>query len=362
MEHFIVCYDEEQYMAWPANGGIWSWGNEILVSFNRGKFDPQSKSLHRIMDKGREAVFAKSIDGGVSWNKINFNNDIYKYPLKIPPAEGFTFNNDGFVMRVSRPAVKIETDCYIVSNNRGISWDGPFAFPDFQYPLTSRTSYIIEGERKMRIFMSYSLPPKTDQQAYTDRAFVAVTEDGCVTWQFVGDITHDEPRSVMPIAVRLDDGALVAAVRRRMKNDFNNDTNNINEADDNWIEVSRSYNNGKTWVSPIRAATTYNPNNKSNNNGNPPALCRLSDNTLVLSYGRREPGCSTIRYCISKDGGRTFINDTILRDDPINEDMGYPRLIARPDDKCVAVYYIATADRPVQHIEATIFDPLAFHP
>lgn len=39
-------------------------------------------------------------------------------------------------------------------------------------------------------------------------------------------------------------------------------------------------------------------------------------------------------------------------------DMGYPRICAGPDGKCVVVYYIATKERPVQHIEATVFDPL----
>ena len=351
MEHSVVCFNPEKFSAWPANGGIWSWGNEILVSYNRGGFNPEATG-HRITKDGHEAVFARSLDGGMSWRECDFDGSIYSRELKPVPKGGFDFEHEGFVMRVGRPAVTIKTDSFIVSYDRGESWDGPFAFPEFAHPLTSRTSYLIEGNKKMRAFMSYSLPRVADHTAYTDRAFVALTEDGGETWQFVGDITDDIPRSVMPIAVRLDDGTLVASMRRRMKGE--NDG-----VDDTWIEVRRSDDDGKTWHMPVRAADTYNKANPSNRNGNPPALCRLADGTLVLAYGRREPNCPTVRYCISTDGGKTFTKDSVLRSDPMTEDMGYPRIVALPDGKCVAVYYIATEERPVQHIEATVFDPLA---
>lgn len=64
-----------------------------------------------------------------------------------------------------------------------------------------------------------------------------------------------------------------------------------------------------------------------------------------------------MRYCISEDGGLSFKNHTVIRDDSLDEDMGYPRITARKDGKCVIVYYIATKVCPIQHIEATIFDP-----
>lgn len=347
MRHSIVSLQENIYSAWPANGGIWIWDNEILVSYNRAGFDPSS-GFHRISEQGRQCVFSRSFDGGAIWKEVPFDNDIYNKECKQVPRGGFDFSKEGFVMRVGEPAVKIETENFIVSSDRGNTWDGPYKFPSFGHPLTSRTSYHLEGVKTMRAFMSYSMVKAQNYAGYTDRAFVALTEDGCQSWQFVGEITADAPRSVMPIAVRLRDGTLVASLRRRMK------TSTV--VDDYWIEVKRSNDDGRTWHSANRAADTYNYNNPSNTNGNPPAMCKLDDETIVLVYGRREPGASGIYFKISKDGGRNFINETQLRFAPDTEDIGYPRVVVRSDGRCVVVYYIATEDHPVQHIEATIFD------
>lgn len=348
MEHRVVCYNEKEYSGWPANGGMWSWGDEILVSFNRGGFDP-SAGFHRISSKQIQNVFARSMDGGITWEETNFDNSLYKNAAKRPPKDGFVFNNR-FVMRVGNPAVAINGSSYIVSGDRGCNWDGPYEFPDFGYPLTTRTSYHIEDEKTMRIYMSCSLPKGTVSSGnYTDRAFTALTTDGGLTWNKLGEMTHDDARSVMPIVVRLKCGTLVAAMRRRL-------TRGVNLCDDNWIECRRSDDNGYTWHTPVRAADTYDVEKSHNSNGNPPAMCLLNDGTIVLAYGFRSPVKSSLRYCISEDGGLTFKNHTILRDDAISDDMGYPRITVRKDGKCVVLYYIATEIRPLQHIEATIFD------
>ncbi len=350
MINSIVCYDENCFSGWPANGGMWIWGNEILVSYNRGSFDPLA-NFHRIGKGLKLNIFSRSADGGLTWSEDIFDNSIYKSPLKEIPESGFDFAREGFAMRFGQPAVTILTNVFIVTYDKGITWDGPYRFPDYQYTLTSRTSYMVEDNKNLYAFMSYSLLPELNPHGYTDRAFVSETTDGGVTWQFTGEITNDEPRSVMPITVKMKCDTLVTALRRRMKRPDSS-------IDDVWIEVKRSDNNGKTWHSAVRAADTYNYYNPSNSNGNPPAMCILPDETIVLAYGRREPGHSAIYFKISKDGGRSFINETCLRDDPISEDMGYPRIVVRPDGICVAAYYIATKERPIQHIEATVFDPL----
>ncbi|NLN04982.1 MAG: exo-alpha-sialidase [Clostridiaceae bacterium] len=252
-------------------------------------------------------------------------------------------------MRVGRPAITIKGDVYVVSMDKGNTWDGPFAYLTFGRENTSRTSYMILGRKKMLAFMSHNIMENTLNKPFYDRAFASITLDGCKTWHFVGDITDDEARSVMPIIVKLDDGTLVAAYRRRLRK---------HPVDDVWIEVKRSTDEGRTWHSPVRAAVTYNPDNPANSNGNPHAMCRLKNGTIVLAYGRREHGRSSIRYCISTDGGLSFHSERIIREDAIDMDMGYPRICAGPDGKCVVVYYIATKERPVQHIEATVFDPL----
>jgi hypothetical protein len=56
----------------------------------------------------------------------------------------------------------------------------------------------------------------------------------------------------------------------------------------------------------------------------------------------------------SPDGGRTWSSEINLRDDGLNWDMGYPRMVQRPDGKLVTAYYYATASRPQQFIGVTI--------
>ena len=47
----------------------------------------------------------------------------------------------------------------------------------------------------------------------------------------------------------------------------------------------------------------------------------------------------------------------MLRDDGRTWDLGYPRMVQRPDGKLVTIYYFTTSENPEQHIAATIWDP-----
>ena len=37
-QHVDVYYEPGRYGGWPANHGIWSWGDEILVGFSKGYY------------------------------------------------------------------------------------------------------------------------------------------------------------------------------------------------------------------------------------------------------------------------------------------------------------------------------------
>src|SRR5512134_1925264 len=66
--HVVVYREPGRYAGWPANHGIWAWGNEILVGFETGwfKYDAQRHSIDR--DKAAEHVLARSLDGGSTWH------------------------------------------------------------------------------------------------------------------------------------------------------------------------------------------------------------------------------------------------------------------------------------------------------
>ena len=65
IEHVVVSVKEGRYHGWPANNGIWSWGDEILVGFTQGDYVQQRG--HSI-DGVQENHLAKSLDGGQTWH------------------------------------------------------------------------------------------------------------------------------------------------------------------------------------------------------------------------------------------------------------------------------------------------------
>ena len=64
----VTVYKEAgRYGGWPANHGIWQWGNEILVGFEVGYFR-KTETGHAIdYSKPAEHVLARSLDGGETW-------------------------------------------------------------------------------------------------------------------------------------------------------------------------------------------------------------------------------------------------------------------------------------------------------
>jgi Neuraminidase (sialidase) len=93
--------------------------------------------------------------------------------------------------------------------------------------------------------------------------------------------------------------------------------------------------------------------------GNPPAMIRLQDGRVCLTYGYRAKPYS-ICAKLSDDGGRTWGPELVLRNDGSTTDMGYPRTVQRPDGKVVTVYYFADENNgPERYIGATIWMPPA---
>ena len=120
----------------------------------------------------------------------------------------------------------------------------------------------------------------------------------------------------------------------------------------NWIEAAESRDDGVTWISLGKVADT----DKGEYNGNPPALVRLKGGRLCAAYGYRAFPYG-IRARISADNGQTWAEEIVLRSDGGTWDLGYPRMVVRPDGKAVVMYYYNTRHVPQQHIGVTIWDP-----
>ena len=66
-EKLVAFQEPGKFCGWPANEGIWSWGDEILVGFELRDYLKSSKTHSADYSKPGRCVLARSLDGGRSW-------------------------------------------------------------------------------------------------------------------------------------------------------------------------------------------------------------------------------------------------------------------------------------------------------
>ena len=67
-QHGFVYRKSANFAAWPANGGIWHWGDEILVQFQIGTYAENLEHRHAVdRDKPIRKILARSLNGGETW-------------------------------------------------------------------------------------------------------------------------------------------------------------------------------------------------------------------------------------------------------------------------------------------------------
>lgn len=94
-----------------------------------------------------------------------------------------------------------------------------------------------------------------------------------------------------------------------------------------WVTYSDDL--GRTWVQPIQTPLW----------GYPPHLLQLSDGRVVCAYGYRRPPYGQ-RACVSDDGITwQKQREIVLRDDALNDDLGYPVSVELEPGKVLTAYY-----------------------
>lgn len=342
VKNVVVYYEPGRFAAWPANNGIWSWGNEILVGYTRAYY--KENQYHHAINRKKPSgsVLSRSIDGGETWileDSISLNRKDKDIELTTTKID---FSKTGFVLRNTN-------GIYHYSYDKGKNWKGPFKYPDFNFgELTARTDYLVKDENECLIFTSAKV--EKAHAVLQDRAMTIKTSDGGLNYEFVSWMTElDSIRSVMPATIRINQNHLVSALRRRL----NPPKGTKFALPKNWIDVYDSQDNGKSWRFLNKIANT----DTGIRNGNPPSMVKLKNGTLCIIYGYRGLPYG-IHARISSDNGKTWAKEIVLREDAISWDLGYLRSVVREDGKVVSVYYYATKERPERHIAATIWDPM----
>lgn len=353
MEHVVVYRDESFYAGWPANGGFWQFSDgELAVGFVRGRCDYTRRETlgHKTVDcEHGEHVVLRSIDGGRTWpssgmstvyTRPQVDHDLKTARPSVAAESGYDPFADGYCL-ISAYGIPPEDARHLifatVSTDRGRTWSTPARLPSCRFAvLGGRPNYLVRDDGMVLLFAHGRRENETAL-----RPLVYGSWDGGASWGLLGevDMTPSEPGGIMPNPIVLDDGAMLIAVRRQY------------DGYNAYTQVYESEDEGRSWSFLSRV----------NDWGAPAALAQLPDGRLVCAYGYRQKPWG-VRARVSLDRGATWGDEIVLRDDGGSWDLGYPRMLVRPDGSVITVYYFNSRDDPVQndggvrHIAATLWE------
>lgn len=362
----VTVYREPgRFAGWPANYGMWAWGNEIVVGFTLGTHKTVERGHARDKRKPFVNMQARSVDGGETWRIEDFNGmragkrglsadehmgdglrlaEVMDAKSAIVPPQALSFRHRDFALMVARTGLKRGVfSFFYVTYDRCRSWQGPFRLPIFgQTGVAARSDYLIQNERRALIFLTAN---KADGDE--GKVICARTEDGGGSFELLSEV-GGEPKgrgdfAIMPSSLQLAGGRILCA--RRCRN---------GSTDMTWIDLFVSDDGGRAWHFLNQPVTFAEPGHS----GNPPCLLGLPDGRLVLLYGNRD-GPYSICARVSADEGGTWSDEIVLRGGGANGDIGYARAVALAEGRVLSAYYFN--DRPdgdgERFIEATIWRP-----
>jgi hypothetical protein len=281
---------------------------------------------------------ARSLDGGVTWSVEPFNgllpggaslsaDEHLEIEMQIRPhlnpardlevlREPIDFLDAETIVMCARTGLsKSSVSWFYVSRNRGQRWQGPYAFSGLGMPISARTDIVALGHREALFMLTTAKSAGQEGEV-----FCARTHDGGRSFDFVGFVGHEpEGYRIMPSSVRLPDGLIVTATRCADRNGRG------------WIEVFNSSDGGRWTAAGVAVDNT-------GHYGNPPALTWLGEGRLALAYGCRDEPFG-MRMRLSTDGGMSWNEEVILRDDGGTSDIGYPKAVVSSSGDLLLVYY-----------------------
>ena len=369
-EHSIVYRNDTEFCGWPFYCGLWRVANgDLVAGFKRitNAYGGAAEVSHeRLTYRRGDLYLIRSSDNGTSWpaetlthvHRLDITSGEIEAqgPRSYEPEGPLDLESpDTLIMTGAVPAfLKPNSQAWLrASTDGGRTWRRHILLPMGGLPaLSGNGSSMVRSDGMNLIGLAM-----TTDDGWVNRPLVYASRDG-IEWRFLSFIT---PRSdagsavsdrsgpflfgaigqFYPRLIELGDGSILASVR------FQRDARDVI-----WTDVYRSRDGGLTW-SFLSRVTDW---------GAPGDLVEMRDGRVVCVYGYRVRPFG-VRARVSEDGGATWDGEIILRDDGGSWDLGYPRVIEHEPGRLLSVYYMNTADDPIQmnggvrHIAQTVFTP-----
>ena len=385
MENVEVYRQPGRFAGWPANYGMWCFGNEVVCCYTVGSYgENDAKVTMHAVDRTKpfETRQSRSMDAGLTWADsvlmpaesggrgvsadehmvtgigLRCDEAIGDGTLVLQDCLGdVPFTHPQFCMMVAKTGLSEGCQSFFYwSTDKCHSWQGPFAIPMLgRTGVAGRTDYIVLGPRSCLLMLTANKADGTEGHVMAIK-----TEDGGKSWRlacFLGE----EPVAgfqIMPASVKLPgSGSILTATRTTGPAQIQMDaraTGGGGNIEDRgaWVDLWRSDTEGESFE---RVCTPVDVSRS----GNPPTLTLLPDGRLVLVVGWRLPPYG-IRAKVSETEGKTWSDWFVLRDDGGTGDIGYPRTVLAANGKLVTSYYFAdeaNGPRAERYIGCTVWSP-----
>ena len=344
LRHLIVYKQRNHYAGWPANVGLWQWGNEIVAGFGLGFCKDQGPGRHPVDHQRRGyLVLCRSLDGGETWSTElpeTLNRTHPGQPQECPGQVNFL--SPGFALLFTGARDSASGAAFYVSDDRCRTWHGPYVVPLFSQVrgIDARTDYIVTGQQTAIICLTARKSNNREGRPFSCK----MTNQGrdFTFMSFIGEEPkQDLAYAIMPSTVRIGENKLLTVIRCC---DYEED---VPGRKGYRLDQYSSSDLGRTWQ--------YNQTIEDEFGGTPAALVCLADGRLCVVYGRRIPPYGILcRY--SRDLGASWSSAHVLRDDGGNWDLGYPTACQRPDGAMIALYYFNKPGQIERSIEATVWE------
>lgn len=365
--HVVVGGGKNLVCHWPRQGGIWHWGNEVLVAYIESPCeykDPKEvgHGLEGIWERGYVRL-RRSLDGGLTWidaGKVFDNSLAVEKQRELlhlndyssdrnrahigPKRDKIDINSPDSILIMGRAWCGLErksadgtivrdkvTYCFR-SPDRGRHWEPvpSIIWPnhtDSLFELANNYLKMVDG-KLISWVVGAGVEGAICSRVCSPQLYAS--EDQGITWDFWSDIYYDPTGHLgasYPHIVVLPSGRWLCFLGCWHEP--------AGPRDILWTSLCYSDDEGLNWSEPKR----IQPWSVS------PFPILLADGRLVVIYMRRDPDPTGLYAIVSEDEGLHWSKPICIMDDTISSgprgciDGGYPVAVQMDDGQVFTAYY-----------------------